>query len=54
VQKETECKDCCQQEVEKERKRISSWILSQIDGKDPKIALQLILVAEAIKQGRLS
>jgi len=47
-------KDCCEKAKEEERIRIWSWILSQIDGKDPKAALLLIQIAEKIKTGKLN
>lgn len=39
--------------IEQERLRIWSWILSQLDGKEPRFALLLMQLAEKIKSGKL-
>lgn len=46
--------NCCENAVEQERLRIWSWILSQLDGKDPRFALLLMQLAEKIKSGNLN
>ena len=45
--------ECCEIAVEQERISIWSWILSQLDGKDPRSALLLMQIAEKIKSGKL-